>query len=172
MPKLVLVRPAESRDVDVIYQLLLPFAEKKVLLPRTHDDLFQHLQEFIVAEREGGVVGVAALHVYNSNLAEVRSLVVSTAHQGKGIGHLLVGAAEKLAAGLGISDIFALTYVTGFFQGMGYRVVEKETLPHKIWTVCIHCAKFADCDEVAVQKRLSLTSVEPVKPTPIVEEIV
>jgi len=157
---------AEADDVEQMYQLLLPYSEKKIVLPRTHDSLFQHLQEFVVAEYDGRVVGLAALHVYQANLAEVRSLAVDDAHQGKGIGKLLVEACEKVAAGLGLDKVFALTYVTGFFGHMGYKVVQKETLPHKIWTACIHCEKFSNCDEVAMEKWLS---VEPVETSPILE---
>lgn len=166
MPHRITVRMAETDDVEGMYQLLLPWSEKKVVLPRTHDSLFQHLQEFVVAEYDGRVVGLAALHVYQANLAEVRSLVVDDSHQNMGIGRLLVEACEKVAAGLGLEKVFALTYVTGFFGRMGYRVVQKETLPHKIWTACIHCEKFSGCDEVAMEKRLN---VEPADSAPIIE---
>jgi len=137
-----------------MHALLQPFADQHMILPRSRDDLFQHLQEFVVAEYDGEIAGVASVHVYSSTLAEVRSLAVSPAHQGTGLGQLLVEACEKLAAELGVQRLFALTYVPGFFEKMGYGVVPKESLPHKIWTVCVHCAKFSHCDEVAVEKVL------------------
>lgn len=151
---------AETDDVDAMHALLLPYSEKKIVLPRTHDSLYQHLQEFIVAEYDGRLVGLAALHVYQANLAELRSLVVSESHQGMGIGKLLVEACDKVAAGLGVERLFALTYVERFFAHLGYSVVPKESLPHKIWTACIHCEKFSGCDEIAMEKRLDLVSVE------------
>jgi len=154
------IRMAEADDVEAMHALLLPYSEKKIVLPRSHDSLYQHLQEFVIAEYDGRLVGLAALHVYQSNLAEVRSLVVSDSHQGMGIGKLLVDASEKVASELGIQRLFALTYVTGFFAHMGYRVVPKESLPHKIWTACIHCEKFSNCDEVAMEKRLDLAAAE------------
>jgi len=160
MPHRIFVRMAEADDVEQMYQLLLPYSEKKIVLPRTKDSLFQHLQEFVVAKYDDKVVGLAALHVYQANLAEVRSLVVCDSHQGMGVGKLLVEACEKIAAGLGLDKVFALTYVTGFFGHMGYKVVQKETLPHKIWTACIHCEKFTNCDEVAMEKCLSVDPVE------------
>jgi len=166
MPHRIRVRMAEADDVEQMFALLSPWSEKKVVLPRTRDSLYQHLQEFVVAEFDGKVVGLAALHVYQANLAEIRSLVVDDSHQGMGVGKLLVEACEKVAAGLGLEKLFALTYVTGFFGHMGYSVVQKETLPHKIWTVCIHCEKFTNCDEVAMVKQLN---VEPVESSPIIE---
>lgn len=167
MPHRIQVRAAEIDDVDAMHAMLLPYAQKRIVLPRTHDDLYQHLQEFVVAEYDGKVVGLAALHVYQSNLAEVRSLVVCDSHQGMGIGRLLVEGCERVAAGLGLQRLFALTYVTDFFIRLGYRVVPKESLPEKIWTVCIHCAKFTGCDEVAVQKHLSPEQIKPLQHEPI-----
>lgn len=166
MPHHITVRMAETDDVEAMHALLLPWSEKKIVLPRTHDSLYQHLQEFVVAEYDGKLVGLAALHVYQANLAEIRSLVVCDSHQGMGIGKLLVEACEKVAVGLGLEKVFSLTYVTGFFGRMGYSVVQKESLPHKIWTACIHCEKFTNCDEVAMEKRLSS---EPNESSPIIE---
>jgi amino-acid N-acetyltransferase len=28
--------------------------------------------------------------------------------------------------------------------------VARETLPHKVWSDCVNCPKFPDCDETAV----------------------
>lgn len=162
----ICVRNAEADDVKAMHALLLPWSEKKIVLSRTEDSLFQHLQEFVVAEYDGKVVGLAALHVYQANLAEVRSLVVCESHQGMGIGKLLVEGCERFASSLGIQHLFALTYVEKFFGGMGYSVVPKESLPHKIWTACIHCEKFSNCDEIAVEKWLPVESTEAV---PILE---
>jgi len=165
----ILVRRAESGDVAAMHALLHPFAAKKVLLPRTQDELFQHLQEFMVAEYDGVLVGMAALHVYAANLAEVRSLVVSESHQGMGIGRLLVEGCEKVALELGVECLFALTYVVDFFGRLGFGVVPKESLPHKVWTVCIHCDRFSHCDEVAVRKMLTPRREHAV--VPILEDL-
>jgi len=151
---------AEASDVSAMHALLLPYSENKIVLPRTEDSLYQHLQEFLVAEYDGKLVGLAALHVYQANLAEVRSLVVCDSHQGMGIGKLLVEGCEKVATGLGIERLFALTYVEKFFAHLGYSTVKKESLPHKIWTACIHCEKFSSCDEIAVEKRLRADDVD------------
>lgn len=165
----ITIRVAEAADVDTIHQLLLPLAEVQRILPRPRDDIFEHLQEFVVALYDEKLAGVAAMHVYGSNLAEVRSLVVDEAYHGLGIGRLLVEACERWGAGLGLACIFALTYVPDFFTRMGYERVLKESLPHKIWTVCIHCEKFSQCDETAVQKRLTDAPIEPMTAIPIIE---
>ncbi len=169
MPHRIRVRAAEVADVEAIAALLAPFAEAGVILPRSRDDIFEHLQEFLVASYDGDLVGVAAMHIYGSNLAEVRSLVVDESARGRGIGGLLLDACERWAAGLGVACIFALTYVPEFFARHGYERVPKESLPHKVWTVCVHCPRFSECDEVAVQKRLSDAPIEPMRLAPILE---
>ncbi len=163
------VRSASVDDVDAIYSLLKPFADQDIILHRDKDNIFQHLQEFLVAEYDGELAGVVCAHVYGKNIAEVRSLVVNPDFQKHGIGRLLVEGCEQWLAGLGVAKVFALTYVTGFFNNLGYRVVSKESLPHKIWTVCVHCDRFADCDEVAVEKVLSDAPIEPMILIPIIE---
>lgn len=163
------VRMAGVDDVDAIHTLLQPFSDTHIILPRTRDNIFQHLQEFIVAEYDGELAGVVAVHIYGSNLAEIRSLVVRDDLQKHGIGRLLIEGSEKWAAQIGVACIFALTYVPGFFARMGYRQVARESLPHKVWTVCVHCSKFSDCDEIAVEKRLSDAPIQPMFMPPIIE---
>jgi len=157
----ICIRNAVVGDVEAIYQLLKPFAKKDIILQRNRDNIFQHLQEFLVAEYDGILAGVVCAHIYGRDLAEVRSLVVDPAYQQHGVGRLLVEGCEQWLAGMGVTRVFALTYVTVFFIKLGYRIVSKESLPHKIWTVCVHCSRFADCDEVAVEKQLSDTLSNP-----------
>jgi len=148
------IRSATVDDVEAIYQLLLPYAEHDIILLRDRDNIFQHLQEFLVAGVDGEIAGAVCAHIYSENLAEVRSLAVRPDQQQQGIGQMLVEGCEQWLKSLGVSKVFALTYVTDFFIKQGYSIVSKESLPHKIWTVCIHCSRFADCDEIAVEKRL------------------
>jgi len=155
------IRRAVVDDVEKIYQLLKPFVKNSIILQRDRDNIFQHLQEFLVAEYDGALAGVVCAHIYGKNLAEVRSLVVDPAYQQHGVGRLLVEGCERWLTEMGVSKVFALTYVTDFFIKRGYRTVSKESLPHKIWTVCVHCSRFADCDEVAVEKQLSDTLSTP-----------
>jgi len=167
----IVIRAACAADVEPIADMLAPAARARLILPRSRDELYQHLQEFLVAEYDGLLVGVVAMHVYGSNLGEIRSLVVAPAYRAHGVGRLLVEACERWAKGLGIVRLFALTYVPRFFHKLGYEGVSKESLPHKIWTVCVHCEKFAACDEVAVQKRLSDAPVLPMRMPPIIEAL-
>jgi len=67
----------------------------------------------------------------------------------------LVLRAHRAARALGIRTLFALTYVPDFFVKLGYRVVPRESLPHKVWTECINCPFFMTCKETPVIRDLS-----------------
>ena len=101
--------------------------------------------------RDGeNVVACAALHVYWSDLAEIRGVAVSEDRQGQKLGAELVGACLLEAKALGIPTVFCLTYKAAFFEKQGFRQVDKLELPRKVWSECYRCPKFPDCDEVAL----------------------
>jgi RNA 3'-terminal phosphate cyclase (ATP) len=155
------VRKARAEDVPGIQKLISHFAARGELLPRTLNELYQHLRDFFVCEVEGEIVGISALSLYWEDLAEVRSLAVREACGGKGLGAALVTACLEEAARLGIRRVFALTYRPGFFEKLGFRPIEKQELPQKIWKDCIKCVKFACCDETALIRETEVGSREP-----------
>jgi amino-acid N-acetyltransferase len=105
----------------------------------------------ITAEAAGGsIVACGALQIGWGDLAEIKSLAVAESHQGRGFGRQLVLACLEEGRTLGLGRIFALTYKPGFFEKLGFQIVDKATLPHKVWTECIRCPKFPDCGEIAV----------------------
>jgi amino-acid N-acetyltransferase len=99
-------------------------------------------------------VGICALHICWEDLAEIRSLVVQEEHQKKGIGSKLAKACLEESKKIGVKKVFALTYRPKFFEELGFKKVDKTMLPHKIWTDCLKCVKFPDCDEIAVVKEI------------------
>ncbi|HSB73782.1 MAG TPA: N-acetyltransferase, partial [Candidatus Methylomirabilis sp.] len=144
------VRKARAGDVPAIQRLVAHFALRGELLPRTLNELYEHLRDFFVCEVGGEVVGICALSLYWEDLAEVRSLAVEEAQGGKGLGSALVHACLEEAHSLGVRRVFALTYRPGFFEKLGFRTIDRRELPQKIWKDCIKCAKVACCDEVAL----------------------
>ncbi|MBX6353689.1 MAG: N-acetyltransferase [Thermoflavifilum sp.] len=144
------IRKATMDDVDDMQQLIQHYADQGLMLPRTHRSLYEHLQCFTVAVSGQRVVGCAGLHILWRDLAEIRSLAVHPMCQGQGIGRKLVERLTAEAEALGIAQVLSLTYQTVFFEKLGFRVVEKHTLPHKVWKDCIYCKKFNHCDETAM----------------------
>ena len=48
----------------------------------------------------------------------------------------------------------SLTYEQSFFEKMNFSVVDKETLPLKVWSDCVRCPKRDGCDEIAMVQTL------------------
>jgi RNA 3'-terminal phosphate cyclase (ATP) len=145
-----LVRKARATDVPGMQRLLAHFAARGDVLPRTLNEMYQHLRDFFVCEEKGEILGLVALFLYWEDLAEVRSLAVREDAGGRGMGRALVEACLAEAGALGVRRVFALTNRPGFFQKLGFSVVDKRELPQKIWKDCIRCAKFDACDETAL----------------------
>ncbi len=149
-----MIRKAILQDARQIHKLLLNYAKDGLVLPRSLMDIFEAIRDFYVFVEGERVVGAAALNICWEDLAEVRSLVVDGNHNGRGIGRYLVEACIAEARQLGIGRVFALTYQQAFFEKLGFQVIEKSELPQKIWGDCIKCAKFPECDEIALSLSL------------------
>jgi amino-acid N-acetyltransferase len=144
------VRPAAIGDVPYIPHLLEVYAAQGNLLPRTMSELYRHLRDFFVVEIDGKVSACGALEIFTENLGEVRSLVVDDDFKGRGFGRLLVERIIEEARVIGLSRLMALTYVAPFFHKLGFKTVAKDTLPEKVWGICVKCYKYNHCDETAV----------------------
>lgn len=151
-----MIRNARMGDIKKIYKLLQNFAEKDLLLGRSLSSLYDQLRDFSVYVEDDDdpdlekLVGVCALHICWENLAEIRSLAVIEEYHGKGIGRQLVNKALAEADSYGITRVFTLTYQPNFFRKLGFKDIDKSELPHKVWSDCINCSKFPDCNEEAL----------------------
>lgn len=145
-----MIRKAQIRDVKDIQKLLTGYASRGDMLSRSLSELYESLRDFYVCEEDGKLMGTAALHVVWEDLAEVRSVAVVEDAGRKGIGSQLVQACIAEAREIGLKRIFCLTYKPDFFGKHGFRLVDKSELPHKVWSDCIKCVKFPDCDENAM----------------------
>lgn len=152
------VRSAKITDAKAIYALINSYAERDKMLFRSMADIYENLQAFTVAELDGNVVGCCALQIIWSDLAEIKSLAVDEAKIGSGVGRALVTAATDQAAKLGLPRVFALTLNPDFFEKLGFKVIEKDALPMKVWSDCAKCPKQQNCDEIAVIKKLKIES--------------
>ena len=143
------IRPAKVTDVKQIHKLVESYADNKEMLHRSLNSIYENIQEYIVAEDENGkIAACGALHVSWEDLAEVKALAVAPEHKGKKLGTKIVEKLQNNARELGIKKVFALSFKPEFFIKLGYGIIPKETLPHKIWSECINCHLFPDCGEV------------------------
>jgi amino-acid N-acetyltransferase len=127
--KIGMIRKAKLRDIKEIQRLIKLYSTRGGILPRSLSELYDYIRDFFVFIRNRKIEGICALHICWDDLAEIRSLAVQ-------------------------EEVFALTYQPDFFERIGFKRVDKTVLPHKIWTDCLKCIKFPDCDEVALVKEL------------------
>ncbi len=145
------VRQARLSDADKICELIAYWAEQGENLPRDKADVLQAIQSFAVAEIDDEVVGCAALYVYSTGLAEIRSLGLFPQVQGKGLGAELVAFLLWKARELGISRTIVLTRVPEFFGRLNFRLTVKDKLPEKVMKDCELCPRKDNCDETALE---------------------
>ncbi len=141
-------------DVPQIHKLVNSFANKGEMLSRALSEIYENVRDFFVVREGDKVVACAALHIFWSDLAEIRAVSVTEGLQDKGVGAALIKACVDEAKGMGIETIFCLTYRPKFFEKQGFQQVDKNELPRKVWGECLRCPKFPDCDEVALIYKL------------------
>lgn len=143
------VRQATLADVDSLMDMIEYWAKQGQNLPRKRNDIIRGIQTFAVCVKDEKVVGCACLYVYDSGLAEIRSLGVSPVIQRQGQGRAIVNYLLKRASKMFIQRVFVLTRSPEFFSKVGFQKTVIEALPEKILKDCENCPKREKCDEVA-----------------------
>ncbi|HAP32302.1 MAG TPA: N-acetyltransferase [Firmicutes bacterium] len=146
----MIFRKAHMGDLQKITSMINNYADMGLMLPRTVLYLCQRIREYTVIEENGEIIGVGGLHILWHDLAEICSLAIHPQKTKIGLG---MGLAEHLimeCRKLQIEKIFALTYQPAFFEKCGFKRIDKDQLPQKVWTECINCPKFPNCDEIAL----------------------
>jgi len=137
-------------DVPAMAELITYHAERGRMLHRSRAYLYERVRNFSVCQMDEAIVGCCALEPVWGDLAEIKSLAVGDGFQGRGIGKALLRNAVAAAKALGVQRIFCLTRETGFFESQGFMKVNRETLPHKVWSDCVNCPISDSCDEIAM----------------------
>ncbi len=121
-PSAPTIRPALPTDAAVISALIGQYVASGALLPRAPEFVAERALDFLVAVAgsAGRVVGCVHLEEYSPTVAEVRSLAVDPAYQGRGVGVALADAAERLARRRGYAILFAVSNNEDFFRSRGY----------------------------------------------------
>lgn len=146
----VMIREAEEKDIEVIFNLLKQYALQGIILERDREDIFNNLQTFIVAEIDGTLKGVVTFYDYGENLKEIRSLAVESSSQGMNIGKKLLRSIIERIRKNSNARIFVLTYNPGFFKKNNFIEISKEEFPEKIWKDCDKCKNRENCSETAL----------------------
>jgi len=149
----VVIRPAKTSDVKKIRAIVDTYAVERKLLSKETVTLFESVQEFVVAESDGEVVGCGALHVLWEDIAEVRTVAVVEQMHGKGVGHLILENILAKAKEVGVKKVFCLTFETKFFGSHGFKEIQGAPVDPEIYTQLLRSydegiAEFLDLESV------------------------
>ena len=145
-----IIKPTLDNIKD-IQEILAPFVKEGIILKRDDDEVAMNIRSYKVVFYNDKPVGVGALHIYSRFLGEIRSLAIAQEYQGKGLGERLVRSLLEEAKELKLKEVLVLTYKKEFFEKLGFFEIAKEAIPDKkIWTDCIKCKFFPNCNEIAL----------------------
>jgi len=144
------VRKSRIGEVHRIRELIEVYASKQLMLSRSLSYLYDNIRDYFVAVQADEIIGCCSLHICWQDLAEVKSLAVDPCHLGKGVGTALLESAISEAKTYGFKQVFTLTREPNFFLKHGFKPLEKDKLPMKIWGECLNCPRHPDCDEQAL----------------------
>lgn len=149
------VRPARTSDVKSIRELVDSYAAPGQMLSKETVTLYESVQEFIVAEKDGVIVGCGALHVLWEDLAEVRTVAVSKDFHKQGIGHLILNKIIDRAREIGVQRVFCLTFQTEFFGSLGFVEIHGTPVEPEVYSQLLRSY------DAGVAEFLDLESVKP-----------
>ncbi|GAA2866660.1 MAG TPA: amino-acid N-acetyltransferase [Microbacterium sp.] len=149
------LRAARTADINGIHALLEPLVERRILLGKDLAILYGAVQEFVVAEVDGELIGCGALHVMWEDLGEVRTLLVRDDFLHHGVGRAIVEALEQRARELGLSRLFCLTFETGFFTRRGFEPIGEHIVDPDVYSQLLRSG------DAGVEEFLDLAHVKP-----------
>lgn len=150
-----IVRPARSTDIVGIRNLLQPLVEQRILLGKDLAILYGAVQEFVIAESAGELIGCGALHAIWEDLGEVRTLLVRDDWLHHGVGRAIVDRLEENAVNLGLSRLFCLTFEVEFFGRRGYTPIGEQVVDPDVYSQLLRSG------DAGVEEFLDLAHVKP-----------
>lgn len=125
------LRNADINDIGGLIDLIAPLEQQGILVHRSREVLEREIHRFTVIEREGIIIGCAALYpIPDSDAGELACLAVSSDYRHGDRGDKLLAHIENQAALQQIRRLFVLTTRTAhWFQQRGFKPGGVENLP-------------------------------------------
>jgi len=145
------VRKASVADVGAMHQLMVPHVRSEVLLPRSPRQIVESLRDYVVAEEDGEIVGLAALSLVECHLAELGAVVCERPD----LMERLVQVALDEARSVGVDRVFVLAQDAVPYERLGFQKVEIQALPEKRDRQCLRCSRLPRCRQIPLVRELS-----------------
>ena len=124
-------RSATIDDIGGILDLIRPLEEEGILVRRSREQLEMEIDHFSIIERDGLVIGCAALYPFPEEaMAEMACVAIHPDYRSSSRGDRLVAKIEEHARRQGIQKLFVLTTRSiHWFRERGFEPVEVSDLP-------------------------------------------
>jgi amino-acid N-acetyltransferase len=152
-----LIRAAVLRDAVQIFELIRSHQDD--LISRPIGDIVQNIDRFVVCEIDGNVVGCAAWKILpeigepERAAVEVQSVAVLKAYRRMHVGTQIVTRILNEVRRFEPAQAIVLTFAPKFFETLGFKIIPKTQVMHKLYMGCINCTKHANpftCPEIAM----------------------
>jgi len=127
------LRSATIEDVGAVLELIKPLEQEGTLVRRSREVLENEIERFTLIERDGVVIGCAALYPFpEEKMAELACVVVAPEYKGAERGDSLLKAIEQQARQSGLDKLFVLTTKTAhWFVERGFVETPVDKLPNE-----------------------------------------
>lgn len=125
------IRPATLDDIGGIMELIKPLETKGILVKRSREKLEMEIDDYVVIERDGLIIGCTAFHVMDDgNSAEIACLAVHADYQKGARGNSLLDYLSHKAKTENIRRLFVRsTQTVHWFVERGFAPCEIDDLP-------------------------------------------
>ncbi|MCG9598223.1 amino-acid N-acetyltransferase [Vibrio sp. Isolate25] len=125
------VRQANIDDIGGILDLIRPLEEQGVLVRRSREQLEQEIHQFTIIEKDGLIIGCAALYPYTQEkMAEMACVAIHPEYRDGNRGVLLLNHIKLQSKSQGIKHIFVLTTRSlHWFREQGFGEMSVDFLP-------------------------------------------
>jgi len=126
-------RPANLNDIAGILELIKPLERQGILVKRSREKLEMQINDYIVIERDGLIIGCTAYHLMQeTGAAEIACLAIHPEYQKSARGNNLLDHLVKKAKKQQLSMLFVLsTQTMHWFIERGFKETEIQALPEQ-----------------------------------------
>ncbi len=125
------LRQAQIDDIGGIFDLIRPLEEQGILVRRSREQLEQEIHKFTIIEKDGLIIGCAALYPYpEDDMAEMACVAIHTEYRDSDRGALLLRHMKQQTKMMNINKLFVLTtHSLHWFREQGFIEFGVDSLP-------------------------------------------
>ena len=162
------LRTATLNDIAGILDLIKPLEQQEILIKRSRERLEIEIEDYIIIERDGLIIGCTALHAQES-FGEIACLVVHPDYQNAARGNRLLKHIQQRAKQSGLEKLYVLsTQTMAWFLEHGFSVTTVDALGFILTVEAAPAMGLLDALEIiqpridSIKTALKNTGIDPV----------